>query len=134
MLKPSTTSYKIEWHKKKLKDLIKESSSAINFAPDPVKLKEMGYHRFILSSLERQEKARIATLPWANAGQILHGEYRRDWTEEELEEQKLVGVFTPTIKGVDLAGGPDRTVKLEYQRIGETVNIKSKEEKWEQEK
>jgi hypothetical protein len=76
MLKSSLIVYKIKFHEKRLEEA----------ADDP---KEMGYHKFMIHGLERQEKARIAALPWANAGQILHKEFKRDWTEEELKEFNL---------------------------------------------
>lgn len=85
MLKSSLIVYKIKFHENKLKEIAKRKDWDINFS-DPIKLKEMAYHKFIIGCLERQEKARIDSLPWANAGQILHKEYKRDWTEEELKE------------------------------------------------
>lgn len=89
MLKPSLISYKIKYHEKRLEEV----SKLTGFEGSHTKIshaKEMGYHRFLIGCLERQEKVRIASLPWANAGQILHNEYKRDWTEAELKDREAL--------------------------------------------
>ena len=92
MLKSSLIAYKINFHEKKLEEAALNCEEAEKYGYFIISSfsNEMSYHRFMLYSLEKQEKARIASLPWANAGQILHGEYKRDWTEAELKETGII--------------------------------------------
>lgn len=71
-------NYKIKYHEARLA----EALSTV----DPDSLREIQKQKFFVTKFKRQERLRIASLPWANAGQILHDEYKREWTISELEE------------------------------------------------
>lgn len=83
MLKISEIANRIVMHERELK--------RITDSIDPRSLNEIQFHKFRISAFKRQERLRIALLPWANAGQILHGEYKRDWTDEELRIAETFG-------------------------------------------